>query len=206
MQVNENKPKIEVLTGLLTNIGIIISIITSVVYLFIVYILIAGFEADHQQNVLEVFVVLGGIVGISISLSFRSQGVTYAKNTDEAKKQLKEYRDLKGKSKNTKIYPIWIWFTTNAIKDILFKGVSVGLTIYYSISLVYEGIKDYTYFFLAITNVLMFVGFGMMSLAGGYSRYINYQIPYIQQKIEKLKKEKQNDLPREIESSDGQSI
>lgn len=200
--MNENKPKIEVLTGLLTNIGIVIASISIVVYLLIVFILIEGFEADHQQNVLEVFVGLGAIVGIIISLSFRSQGVTYAQNTDEARKQLKEYRDLKGKSKKTRIYPIWIWFTTNAIKDVLFKGVSVGLTIYYSISIVYEGIKDYTYFFLAISNVLMFVGFGMMSLAGGYSRYINYQIPYIQQKIEKLKKEKEiDDISREVESS-----
>lgn len=206
MQVNENRPKIEVLTKLLNNIGIMIAAIAAAVYLVIVYILIEGFETQHQQNVLEVFVSLGAIVGVLISLSFRSQGITYARDTEEAKKQLKEYRDLKGKSTKTKVYPIWIWLTISFIKDVLLKGVSLGATIYFSISIVYEGIKDYTYLFLAFANVLMFIGFGMMSLGGSYSRYMNYQIPYIQQKIEKLKKEKQNDLPREIESSDGQSI
>lgn len=204
--MKEDKPKIEILNNILNNIGIGLAVIAGIAYIIIVFVLIEGFEAKAETDVLTVFVVLGAVAGVLISLSLRSQGIQHAKQTEIAKRLNDELRDLKGKSEKTFILPMWLWFTFNFIKDVIFKGVSSALTIYFTVSIMYEGIKDYTYLWLAAVNLVMFVGFGLMGLSGGYDRYMNYQIPYLQQKIEKLKKEKQNELSREIESLRGERV
>jgi len=175
----------------LERIGLALAIASSLIYLAIVYILIEGFETAIQLNYLLVFIGLGAVVGVLVSLSLRIQGIVFAKTTKLAKEQLKELTELKGKSEKVKLYPMWVWFLGKFILDVLFKGITVATMLYFSISIIYEGIKDYTYMWLAITNVMMFMGFGLMSLSSGYDRYINYQMPYLQQIIEKLKKEKQ---------------
>lgn len=187
--MKEDNKRIEILQKTIGNYGLILTVVAVVFYLLIVWVIIDGFETEKELNMLTVFVVLGAIVGVMISLSLRLQGIQYAKDTPTAKAQLEELRDLQGKSDKTKIYPIWVWFTIKLLLDFIFKGVTSALMLYFSISIMYEGIKDYTYMLLAITNVVMFVGFGMLGLSGGYQRYLYYQIPYNQQKIEKLKKE-----------------
>ena len=57
---------------------------------------------------------------------------------------------------------------------------------------------------MAIANVILFLGLGMMSIAKGYDKYIEQHMVWLQLKINKLKGEEENELFERIDGTNGE--
>ena len=188
-------------------LGTVIAATAAIAYLVVIYILINGFTKSIESEKLFIFLLLGAIDGALISGALRFQGVTFAKAEEKNQKQLQEYTELRGKSRSVKLYPIWVMYLKSSLVDIVFKSGSLLATMYFTVSIMIEGIKDQQYFILGIVNVVMFVGLGLMGLSKGYNYYQEQQVPYLQQKIDKLKKEKEEyELSSEIERTNRERL
>ena len=166
--------------------GTALTILAAIAYLVIVYILVFGFTVEVNSNQLIVFLALGALTGVLMNLSLRIQGIAFAKQLEESKEVMNEMTELLGKSEE-KLMPIWVMFLKTILVDIIVKGGSIGLTLYFSIEIVIQGMGDSKYFWLGIVNVLLYLGLGMLSLAKAYDYYIERHIPFMKQKIIRMK-------------------
>lgn len=192
---NDNKTPIyaKVKTAL-TYTGFALAIISSISYLILVYILINGFEANYQREQLIGFLVLGAVAGILINLSMRSQGINFAKQVPEAKKILEDLKEATGESdkKEHKAKSIVFMYFVELVKDIFIKGSGIGATLYFAIDLSYKGLGEDKYFFLALANVLLYTGLGLVAMGKSYDYYLEKHTSFMIQKTRKIKEEKQN--------------
>lgn len=166
--------------------GTLLTILSAIAYLIIVYILVYGFEVSVESNQLIVFLALGALTGVLMNLSMRIQGIDFAKQLQESKSVLKEMSDLLGGSE-VKLKPMWVMFLKTILIDVFVKGGSIGVTLYFSIEIVIQGMGDAKYFWLGLVNVLLYLGLGMLSLAKSYDYYIEKHIPFMQRQILKMK-------------------
>jgi len=188
----ENKPKIYTIKDILVWVGAIMASLSSIVYVGVVVILVRGFKVTVQSNHLLLFAALGALAGILIITSLYLQGVALAKQQPEAKTQLEEYKKLSGKSKTVKVRSITYYFWLELTKTVILKGINTGLMLYLTISFIVEGIGDEQYITLALANVGLFLGLGLLALNKGYDNYTDSHMVYLDQKIEKLKEEEIN--------------
>lgn len=198
MTPKNEKAVYEVIKNVLTYTGIILTILSGIAYILIVSIMIYGFEAAYNKTALIGFLILGAITGVLINLSLRIQGIDFAKLTSEAKETMKELTDLKGKSKEVKLAPMWQMFLTTIIKDIIIKGGTIGLSLYFVIDVSYKGLQENKYFYLAWANLLLYLGLGLLSMNKSYDFYIENEIPLMKQKIMKLKEGESDKNAQEI--------
>lgn len=140
------------------------------------------------------------VFGLWIRTGFNIQGITYAK--DENQEIIKEYHNLKVKDKKEK------WFlsfeTKMALSVITNTVYQIGMLLVTSVGFIYlagfEGIKNPIYIWSALSNLMMFSGFGLMALVKTYERYNELKIPVIKERLRKLKAgevSKVNDKPKE---------
>lgn len=170
------------------------AVIASIVYIIFVTILVLGFNQKLEQDKLIVFTAISGSAGVVIVTSLFSQGISLARNEPNAKKILKKYKSFQVK-KEAKVRPISFHFFIELIKNIIFKGLGVAFTTYLSIKFIVEGIKDTKYIGLAVANVFIFIGFGLMSLVKGFEKYTDNHLVYLRIKIGGL----ENELSKSIE-------
>lgn len=201
LRIKSKESSTEKIKNILSYTGLVLTITTGVAYLALVYILVEGFKVSVDSNKLLMFVILGAVAGLLMSMSMRTQGPALAKKLPTTQKILDEYATQLGQSEK-KLRPIGFYLISSAIKDIFTKGVTTVVSLYFSISFIVEGIGDPKYFWLGVINVLLFLGIGFMGLAKSYDYYIENHIPYLQQKIEKMKEEKQNELLRKNQDND----
>src|SRR5690554_1028519 len=178
----------------LTYTGFALAIISSISYLILVYILINGFEASYQKEQLIGFLILGAVAGILINLSMRTQGIDFAKQVPEARKILEDLKEATAESnkKEYKAKSIVFMYFVELAKDILIKGSGIGATLYFVIDLSYKGLGEDKYFFLALANVLLYTGLGLVAMGKSYDYYLEKHTSYMIQKTRKIKEEKQN--------------
>ena len=188
LPIKNIKSKMERFKETFTFTGFILAGVAGVAYLILLYIIIAGFEVSIGSTELLIFLALGAIDGVLISLSMRIQGLDFAKSEKTSKEVLEEYNELITEDKEKFLMPLWAFMIINTIKDIIFKGGTVMFTLYFSITIMIEGIGDFKYFWLGAVNVIMYLGFGFLSLAKSYDHYLEVQIPLIKQKIKELKR------------------
>lgn len=195
------------LKNILLFTGFILTGVAATAYLILLYIIIVGFETKIESNKLMIFLIIGSVAGIAITISMRMQGILFAKNEDKSKKVLNEYNALIGKDLETKLRPLWQFHLINALSDIFTKGITVFMTLYFSITIIVEGMGDFKYFGLGLINVIMYIGIGILALTKAYNFYLENEIPLLQQKIIRLKKKGIDDdeLPRKLEE-DNQDI
>lgn len=86
--------------------GTALAIISAIIYIAIVYVLVKGFNQTLETSKLLLFVILGAVVGILITMSLRVQGIAFARQTKESQEALKELRDLRSKNTKKRIYSI----------------------------------------------------------------------------------------------------
>lgn len=193
-EVQENKKEFyEKIKNALTYTGVILAVVAAIAYLILVYVIIYGFSVEYSKDQLIGFIVLGAVVGILMNIAMRIQGIDFAKLTPVAKKTLKELTDSIGKSDEVKMRPMWVMFTNSIIKDIVIKGGVIGLTLYYTIDISYSGLGEEKYFLLAIANIVLYFGLGLISMSKAYDYYLESHIPFMQQKIKKLELEKKEE-------------
>lgn len=184
----QKKELYERIKNYLTYTGTALAIISAIVYLILVYIIIYGFEVSYSKTQLLMFIILGSVVGILISVSMRMQGLDFAKLNPTAKRVLNELTRLKGVSDEVKLRPVWMMFLTTILKDVIIKGGTIGVTIYFTIDISYNGLGEEKYFWLALANIVLYFGLGLISMSKAYDYYLDSHIPYMEQKIKKLKK------------------
>ncbi len=171
---------------ILTYTGVILAAVAAIAYLILVYIIIYGFQVDYSRDQLIAFIVLGAFVGLLINVAMRIQGIDFAKITPTAKVVLKDLTDTLGQSDKVKIRPMWVMFMQAILKDIVIKGGAIGFTLYYTIDISYSGLGEEKYFLLAIANIVLYFGLGLISMSKAYDYYLESHIPFMQQRIKKL--------------------
>ena len=177
----------------LTYTGIVMAVISSIVYLIVVFILINGFEVDYSKEEIISFLLLGAATGVMINIAMRIQGLDLARLTPKAKEVQAKLNDLTAKSKTVNLKPLWAMHLINTIRDIIFKGGTITLTMYYAISISYKGLGEQKYMLLAFANVFMYLGLSLITMNKAYDYYIDKNIPYMEKQIFKLEEERRKD-------------
>ena len=178
------------LKKILVYTGIASAIISAIAYLVVTYVIVVGFESsvDMQKQIL--FSILGSFIGLLITFSLRTQGITFARKEDKSKQVMKEYYDLINKKKTVKqLHTIKHFMVWQTIKDIFSKGISIAGSTYMVMYIFANGNGNFGLFALAISNILMFAGFGIVALSKAYDKYLEEHIPVMEQIIERLKKD-----------------
>ena len=91
------------------------------------------------------------------------------------------------------------YWTTSIIKDIVVKCATLVLTSIGMIYIMIEGSGDYSLLFLAAVNLLMFAGFGLISLCTAYDFYNEEYVPYMLNEIEEAKNEAERKTEETVE-------
>ena len=168
--------------------GILGASISALAYLVITWVIVVGFTSavDTQKQIL--FAVLGSFIGLMITGLLRGQGITFARKEEESQEVMKEYHVLINKTKTLKqMHTIKHYIVIQTIKDFFIKGITFAVTTFFILYIFMDGNGDFGLFLLAIANLLMFTGFGLVALSKGYDRYLEEHIPVIKQIIVKLK-------------------
>lgn len=175
----ENKLK-----PMLTYIGTITACITGFAYIFLVFVLIKGFRVQSIFNT-TIFSIITAAVGFCIMQMLKIQGQSFAKNLKENIEVMKQWERLQiglasvqGKKANQFRSMRYYWFTS-VLSDALIKCLTLGLTSIGMVYIVVEGSNDWSLLLLAVVNLLMFIGFGFISLTRTYDFYNQSYIPFI---------------------------
>lgn len=169
----------------LNYIGFIGALVLAVAYIAVIVVLIVGFKVQKNMNNL-IFAVVNAIMGVLIMQMLKLQGVTFAKNLPENKVISNAFYS---KNKDKKARSLGHYWVTSALKDVVFKGVTVAGTSVATISLVIQGSKDPSLLLFAVVNLLLFICFGFLRLNSAYEYYNERVIPYMKEHL----KENEND-------------
>ena len=175
--------------------GSFASIIFSIAYIIVVAIMILGLEAAPTIETFVGFLIANLVAGACIAISLMIQGQDFAKNTPTNKKILEQYYKRKEAKLHSMTY-YWIWAI---IQVVLTRLLTVAAMTYIVIDICWQGNGQYTYFLMAIFNILMFVGFGLLGMVSMYDKFNNRYIPWVQQQIDEKKSEQSEQSTQKCE-------
>jgi hypothetical protein len=185
----KNEELSQAVKSLLLYAGFLGAIISALAYLIITIVMVKGASTDLAIQNQILFSILGALTGLLISFLLRYQGIIYAKQNSEAKEIMKEYRQQVNKTKPLKKLHTISWYILWAtIRDIFMKGVTIAVSTWFVLYIFIEGSGNWSLIGLAIANIFMFTGFGLVGLATVYDKYLEEHIPVIKERIEQLKK------------------
>lgn len=178
----------------LTYIGAIGAVLTSLAYIILILVFIKGFEFKQTTQTI-VFAIINAAVGLIIANFLKYQGISFAKELPENEAIVKQYYSLHTKDK--KNHGITFFWITTVIKDILIKGVSIAVSTAGLIYIVIVGSNDWSLMLMAIVNLILFVCFGLLSLNKAYDYFNNIYVNYMKEQINAIKKlgEANNEAP-----------
>lgn len=184
----------ETIKELLIYVGFASAIISAIAYVVVTIVMVRGFNADFGLANQIVFSILGAVVGLSIQFSLQSQGIAFAKRDEEAQRVMREYHDVLNKTKSEKeLREIGYHVMVSAIFQILVKGTMLVASNGFILYVFLEGNGNWALVGLAFANIFMFTGFGLVSLAKMYDKYLEEHIPVIREKIKRIKEKVQAD-------------
>lgn len=173
----------------LTYIGAIGAILTSIAYIVLMFVLIKGFKYQQTTQTIT-FAVVNAAVGLVIANFLKYQGLSFAKENEENKAIATEYYSTHTKDKKNHNMA-WFW-TTSLIKDVLIKGLSVAFCTCGLIYIVIVGNRNWALLGLAVVNLILFICFGLLSLDKAYEYYNNVFVNYMKDKIKERKEKCSN--------------
>ena len=179
---------------LLLYTGFAAAAVAIVSYVMIVVSMIIGVKIDVDTNQQITISALGAIVGLVVLLSLQGQGVAFAKQEEESKKAEKAYQAARNKErvkKNKQPRTMTYYYIRWLISDVVFKVSSVGLSMYFVVYIFVEGNGNWGLIWLALSNILMFAGFGLMRVSKAYDVYIEQHIPAIIARTNKILEEQE---------------
>lgn len=179
-----NKTFEEKIKPILTYIGIIGAVLTSIAYIIIMIVLIKGFKYQQTEQTI-VFAIVNAGIGLIIANFLKYQGISFAKNLPDNQQVTKDYYSLHTRDK--KNHGLTFFWITTIIKDILIKGVTVIATTFGLIYIVIVGSNDWSLMFLAIVNLILFICFGLLALNKAYDYFNNIYVNYMKDKIKETK-------------------
>jgi hypothetical protein len=170
--------------------GFIGTAISATSYIIATFVMINGLSSNLTIENQVLFSALGAVVGILISSLLRSQGIIYAKQNEEVKAIEKSYETEKNKKKTYKQLHTITWYMLWAfIRDVFIKGLTIAVSLYFIIRIFVDGSGDYGLLWLAISNIFLFISFGLVGLSKMYEKYIDKHIPAIIVRTAKLREE-----------------
>lgn len=175
-------------------VGSIVAAVMAIAYVIAVFVLIQGFKASTILNT-TIFSIVTAIIGFCIMQMLKIQGQSFAENIPENKELRTAYLNTQPKEKKFKsLLHYWV---TSTISDIIVKCVSLAITSIGVVYLVIEGSGNYNMLFLALVNLLMFAGFGMVSLVNTYDFYNESYVPYMKNKIKEAEEKHEQELKKQ---------
>lgn len=176
------------LKPILLYMGTIVSVVMAIAYILVVFVLIEGFKVEAILNT-TVFSIITAAIGFCIMQMLKIQGQAFAKNLPQNEKILQEYTVRQNKNKGGRKYKsLTNYWISSVITDVLVKCLTLAATSVGMIYIMVEGSGDYSLLFLAAVNLLMFAGFGLISLCKAYDFYNEEYVPYMLHEIEQSKK------------------
>ena len=170
---------------ILTYIGSIGAVLTSMAYIILILVFIKGFEFKQTTQTI-VFAIINAAVGLIIANFLKYQGISFAKELPENEEIIKQYYSLHTKDK--KNHGIMFFWVTTVIKDILIKGIGIAVSTAGLIYIVIVGSNDWSLMLMAIVNLILFICFGLLSLNKAYEYFNNVYVNYMKEQINAIKK------------------
>lgn len=158
-------------------------------YLIITIIIVMGIENSIEANSKLLFAILSAVSGLLISISLILQGIQISK--EENKEDLEEYHSFfyKAKKKFRFTDQMWWYLLVKITENVLFKALSIAASTWLVFDIVTAGNGDISLIFSAISNIVMFLGFGLMGLSSAYNHHDGKYMTLIREKTARLKKE-----------------
>ena len=179
--------------------GFALAVISAISYLGTVYVMIRGFEESIELTNQITFSLLGVVVGLVISFSLKTQGISFAKSEDNSKKIMKDYYEALNKTKSEKeMHKIGYYLFWSTVRDVIIKGSGVAVTTFFIINIATTGNGNWSLLIMAFSNIFFFIGLGLIALSTFYDKYINEHLPVIESLTEKLKERKQTQATIEL--------
>ena len=172
---------------ILTYVGLIGAVLTSIAYIILIFILIKGFKYEQTTQTI-VFALVNAAVGLIIANFLKYQGISFAKELPANQELLKNYYGAKTKDK--KNHSLSFFWITSIIKDVITKGLSIAATTCGLIYIVIVGSNDWSLLLMSIVNLLLFICFGLLSLNRAYDYFNNTYVAYMKERINETSKEK----------------
>lgn len=171
----------------LTYIGLIGAVLTSIAYIILIFILIKGFKYEQTTQTI-VFALVNAAVGLIIANFLKYQGISFAKELPDNQQVIKDYYGTKTKDK--KNHSLSFFWITSLIKDVITKGLSIAASTCGLIYIVIVGSNDWSLLLMSIVNLLLFICFGLLSLNKAYDYFNNTYVAYMKERINETSKEK----------------
>lgn len=167
--------------------GLIGSILGGITYLITIYIIVQGFNTSKDVATEILFLVISSIFGVVIIGLVRIQGATLAASEPASREVTSRYNKALNKTKSLKkLRTINHYLVKSTIFDIFTKGLLIGFSSYAIFVWAYNGNGNYSLFLLALGQLLMFYGFGVLGLSKAYDKYIYEHLPILEERIIKL--------------------
>jgi hypothetical protein len=100
---------------------------------------------------------------------------------------MKSYYSALNKTKKEKdLHDITHYLIRSTIIDIIIKGSLVTISTFFILYIFIEGSKNWGLIGLAVANIFLFTGFGLVGLARAYDKYLDEHIPVIKERTIKL--------------------
>lgn len=161
--------------------------ISVIAYIIITFVIVNGFTTALELSQQILFSILGAVAGLSITISLRLQGITFAKKEEDSIKIMQAYYKVLNKTKTKKkLHTINHFMAISTIRDILIKGLTVAIYTWFILYIFIEGNGNTGLIWLAIANSFMFVGFGLIALSSAYDKYIDEHLPVIEELTAKM--------------------
>ena len=183
-----NKDKFEKhIKPILTYVGLIGAVLTSIAYIILIFILIKGFKYEQTTQTI-VFALVNAAVGLIIANFLKYQGISFAKELPDNQQVIKDYYG--NKTKDKKNHSLSFFWVTSIIKDVITKGLSIAASTCGLIYIVIVGSNDWSLLLMSIVNLLLFICFGLLSLNKAYDYFNNTYVAYMRERINETSKEK----------------
>lgn len=189
------------LKPILLYMGTIVSGIMGIAYIIVVFVLIEGFKAEKLLNT-TIFSIITAAIGFCIMQMLKIQGQTFAKNLTKNKKIVEAYSRRKNANNPRKYKSMKHYWITSILVDTLVKCLTLTVTSVGMVYIMIEGSGDYSLLLLAAVNLLMFAGFGLISLCKAYDFYNEEYIPYMVHELGEYNDETEEKQDQEICTED----
>ena len=180
----------EALMKLLNNIGIVGTVLVSIVDIIVVIIFVEGIKIDIDKRSTAIFASINALIGVVINVLLRYQGKKYA----ELEHQELCDKFYRKKVKEKKYMSMETWLLLCSIKDIFTKGATTAFAIFGVIYISIEGSKNPIQILISLSMLVLSICFGLMNMNSSYGRYTNVQVPYMELQIKQKEKENNGSL------------
>ena len=190
----------ETIKSLLIYVGFAAALISAIAYIIITWVMVKGFTTDLELANQITFAIIGAIVGVSITISLIMQGIAFAKRDDKAQQVMTNYYKALNKTKKEKqFHTIEHYIKWAIIKTILLRGTTVAITTFFVLYIFIEGNGNWSLLGLAVANICMFIGFGLVGLSNAYDHYLKQHIPIIEELTTRLEQDKEEQKEKALD-------